>query len=500
MKFMQQDDYYNYRLFRFAYRGRNLIDTRVSIPMLIAAVAAPFLGEWALLLPIAALAVQIFREQNPTKTGIKPLNMTARVKRIFWTAFVLWCGAVLLVPVFHFPTLVLFAALVLLAPIFVMLGNTVMMPVEKIIRQRYINEAKAILDKYKPVTIGITGSFGKTSLKNILAHILGSYGAAFATKRSINTLMGIVRVIREEMPLAAPKYFVAEMGIGDTGQMPALVKFINPRHGIITAIGAAHLSNFKTLDKVAREKFRLADMVRKNGGRMIINAMNVDAKYITRHCGEREARRSNPNLIIFTGEEIENTKQTIDGISFTLKYEDKEYEIAAPIYGLHQAENLALAFIMARAMDIPADNIILALKTLKQTEHRLELKRENGMIILDDAFNSNVKGFVSAVETGNAIKGENRLIIITPGMVDQGSLHAENHKIAGAAANKFCDVVIAVNSARMEDFTNEISKEKLILAENLTEAREWLSKNGSAGDIVLYENDLPDLYIEKIKI
>jgi len=446
-------------------------------------------------LPIAALALQIVREQNPKKVGIKPLNMTARVKRIFYTAFALWLVAL----GFGFFGILpnngiarwYLAALVLFAPAFVIFGNIVMAPVEALIQRRYVNEAKAILRKHNPITIGITGSFGKTSLKNILAHILGCYGLAFATKRSINTLMGIVRVIREEMT-SAPKYFVAEMGIGDTGQMPALVRLVNPKYGIITAVGAAHLSNLGTLDNVAREKFRVSKQVYKNGGQTILNAANIAGEYIKKYGA--------PNDIIFKGDEIENVKQTLDGISFTLKYEGKKYELFAPIYGMHQAENLALAFMMSRMLGVPADNIILALKTLKQTEHRLEVRKEGSLTVIDDAFNSNVKGFVSAVETGAAIKGENRLIIITPGMVDQGAAHAENHGTAGAAANKFCDVVIAVNPARIEDFVKEITPEKLVRAENLAKAREWLNANARPGDVVLYENDLPDLYIEKIRI
>jgi UDP-N-acetylmuramoyl-tripeptide--D-alanyl-D-alanine ligase len=493
MKFMQQDNYYNKRLFRFAYLKRNMIDTRVSLPILAAAIVAHFVPSvWWWAVPAAALAVQILRERNPKKSGIKPLVMTARAKRMFYTAFVVWTIAVATTILFtiHY-SLFTYAAMALLAPMFIMAGNTLMSPVEWKINKKFIDEAKARLDRFKPLTIGITGSFGKTSMKNILHHILSTYSSSFATKRSINTMMGIVRVIREEMT-AAPKYFVAEMGIGDRGQMPELVKFINPDFGIITAVGAAHLENFKRVDAVAKEKFRLSKFVAKKGGRTIINAANIDPEFIKKYAA--------PNDIIFTGNEVSDVRQTADGLSFILSYEGKKYEISAPVFGMHQAQNIAISFIMARLIGVEAEPIITALKTLKQTEHRLEVREEGGFVVLDDAFNSNVKGFVSAVQTGAAMKGARRLILITPGMVDLGELHAAQHAEAGRAANAAADIVIAVNPSRIEDFIREIAADKLVRAASLAEARAWLAANARPGELVLYENDLPDVYIEKVRI
>jgi UDP-N-acetylmuramoyl-tripeptide--D-alanyl-D-alanine ligase len=474
-----------------------LIDKRVSIPFVIAGAAiALFPTFYVYLAGIAfaniALLAQIIREQNPTKVGIKPLNMTTRVKRIFYTAFVFWCAAVILAPgLFNHIQVIIpfwFAAMALLAPVFIMLGNTIMSPIEKyIVQGRYLREAKAILKKHNPVVIGITGSFGKTSIKNILHHILNSYTASFATKRSINTIMGIVRVIREEMT-SPPKFFVAEVGIGDTGQMLPIMKFLDPHYGIVSSIGSPHLENFGTMDIVAREELRTSKAVAKNGGKTILSARHIAPEYIKKH--------GSPNDIIFTGEEIENIKQTLDGISFTLNYEGNKYKISAPIFGKHQADNIAVSFIMARMMGVSAENIILSLKSLKQTEHRLEVRQEGGFTVIDDSFNSNMAGFISALETGDEIKGKNKFILITPGMVELGDRHAEEHTAVGKVANKLADWVVAVNPDRVRDFTGQIDSKKLIEVVSLGKAREWLAANAKAGDVVLYENDLPDYYQE----
>jgi len=506
MKFMQQDSYYNYRLFRFAYKQGNLIDKRVSIPLVISgAIFAlsypsfyPFqMGIAALAIANSALLVQIIREQNPTKVGIKPLNMTARVKRIFWTAFALWCVAL---PVFGYLMrdvvpggfFFAFAAMAVFAPMFIMLGNTIMSPIETFIVQgRYVREAKAILKKHKPTVIAISGSFGKTSIKNILHHILSSSTTSFATKRSINTLMGIVRTIREEMT-SPPKFFVAEVGIGDVGQMLPIMKFLDPHYGIVSSIGSPHLENFGTMDIVAREELRTSKAVAKNGGKTILSARHIASEYIKKYGSKDD--------IVFIGDEIEGIKQTLDGISFTLNWEGKKYKISAPIFGKHQADNIAVSFIMSRMMGVSAENIILALKSLKQTEHRLEVRKEGKLIVIDDSFNSNMAGFISALETGHEIKGKNRFILITPGMVELGDAHAEEHQTVGKIANKLADFVIAVNPDRIKDFTDQIDKKKLVKAASLGQAREWLAANAKADDVVLYENDLPDLHIEKIRI
>ena len=485
MKFLQQQSYYNIRLWRFMFKKLQLIDKRVFIPLLVAAFFPKLI--W---LPIIALIVQIIIEKNP-KIGIKPLNWTGRVKRIYGVALFLWIAAAIVSFSFSAISLYCYAAMALLAPIFLMMSNFILIPYQKLEEKKYLDEAKAKLKKFKPIVIGITGSYGKTSLKNILHHILGTFTTSFATKRSINTLMGIVRVIREEM-LSAPKFFVAEIGIGAKHQMPQLLKFLNPNFGIITAIGAAHLENFRSINSTAREKFRLSKCVLKNGGETILASQNIDPKYIEKYKSEKD--------IIFSGDEIKDVKQTIEGLSFTLNYEKKNYKIFAPIYGIHQAQNIALAFIMARKLKVPAEDIILSLKSLKQTEHRLEVKREGDLIVVDDAFNSNINGFLSALETCAEIKGNGRFILITPGMIELGKMHSEQHKKIGIVANKLCDFVVAVNPDRIEDFTKEISKDKLVMATSLKEAREWLTKNARKEDVVLYENDLPDLYIEKISV
>jgi UDP-N-acetylmuramoyl-tripeptide--D-alanyl-D-alanine ligase len=201
----------------------------------------------------------------------------------------------------------------------------------------------------------------------------------------------------------------------------------------------------------------------------------------------------------FDSRSITNVRQSLDGISFTLAYDGERHRISAPLWGEHQAENIAAAFIMARVLGVPAATITARLKTTPQTAHRLEVKR-GPITVIDDGFNSNVDGFLSALSTLRQISGKGRAILITPGMVELGAKHSEHHETAGSASAKQADIVIAVRGERIRDFTKHIPPGKLVEVPSFAEATRWMTRHARPGDAVLYENDLPDVYEEKISI
>ena len=151
--------------------------------------------------------------------------------------------------------------------------------------------AKSILKKCNPIVIGITGSFGKTSTKNILNHILSSVSSSMTTARSINTLMGITRVIREELK-PSYKYFIVEVGTSKKGRIRKICNLIKPQYGILTAVGSAHFESFKSKDAIAREKF---DLIKYS---KILENIDIDDIYkgynrsqIRKRCKEYSIRR-----------------------------------------------------------------------------------------------------------------------------------------------------------------------------------------------------------------
>ncbi|MDR1696619.1 MAG: UDP-N-acetylmuramoyl-tripeptide--D-alanyl-D-alanine ligase [Rickettsiales bacterium] len=492
LKFFQQESYHYGAFTKFIFRRYQMIDKFVSVPAIIVAIL-PISFATMCILDATILLVATIRERNPIIGARKPLVATARARRIFWTMF-----AIMMVAATAFLnqyTLPIFAIGV---PFALMFANWILTPVERAITQKYLNQAREKLAAINPIVIGITGSFGKTSTKNILQHILAGTAKSYTTPRSINTIMGLTRCIRMELS-PAHKYFIAEIGTSYPGEIAAIAEFVRPKFAMITSVAGAHFENFGSLDAIAREKFDIA----KTAEFLLVNGANVDEKFITEYAPPKITE-------IYDDQIIFNLKQNPDGISFDLAHGGNIHNITAPIFGTHNAQNIAGAFIMARHLDVPTEKILAALRTLPQTEHRLEVRRENGITIIDDAFNSNMSGFLSALKTMSALRGGGlppealakggRAILITPGMVELGELHGEQHAAVGRAANAAADFVVAVKPERIPEFNEQIAPEKLVRADNLAAAQEWLAANARPGDVVLYENDLPDVFVERFLI
>ncbi|GHU00550.1 Mur ligase [Alphaproteobacteria bacterium] len=476
LKFLQQNSYGNLAFLRFAAGGARLIDKRLTLCLLAATLGLP--GQtWlppALFLAFAAI------ERNPLRADAnkKKLALTWRARRIFAVALMLAAGALWrLGPLWAVQAL----------PLALVAANLLLWPVEKLGQARYLRAARKRLAEVAPAVIGITGSFGKTSTKNILAHILASSVPAYATERSVNTLMGLTRAIRENLR-PHHRYFIAEIGTSHPGEIARICRLVEPRHGILTAIGAAHYGNFNGLDDIAAEKNALTSAVLAASGTMVVNATQVAEKY--RREGTVELKDG----------DITEVEITPRGISFRLS----GTPVSAPVYGRHQATNIALAWLLARALGVPEANIRAALATLPQTEHRLEVKNGEiaGTTVIDDGFNSNIDGFVSALETldilGRARGG--RRILVSPGMVELGPLHDDHHRRAAEAANRTADIVVSVAPERIRAFTAALNGPETVEVPTFKAARAWLADHARPADTILYENDLPDVYEEKIRI
>lgn len=181
-------------------------------------------------------------------------------------------------------------------------------------------------------------------------------------------------------------------------------------------------------------------------------------------------------------------------------WEGQDYTLQAPLYGLHHGANMAISFAAAAKMGIAPADIITALSRCPQITHRLEVKRiSDGSILIDDAFNSNPQGFASALELLPVLKDDGgRSILITPGMVELGPAHDEEHTKIGELAAKTCDIVLAVSPERIGSFTKAFKErapdKELLEFATFKDAEAWLVANRKSGDVVLIENDLPDLY------
>lgn len=519
---LQQDDYDNGRLINWIFRYK-VVDKRISVILLLLAGSIFFID-----MPSAAVNVALFlifafafyTESDPRKAAKKAFVMTPRARRIMITAMIY--TALMGLAGFYFGQPAFWVIPVQLLPFLLILGNLTLDPYETLVQRKFYAQAQERLKELNPTVIAITGSYGKTSVKHILGHILKKNAPTLITPGSVNTLMGITRIIREQLE-PNHKYFIVEMGAYGPGSIASLCKLTPPNYGIIASIGHAHYERFKTLETVVQAKFELAEAVIANKGTVIVHEKTLKFKH------SQSMRHKNMDSFIACGEPVQNTQdpksaqeysyltpddlnilsveQTPRGICVRLEWEDEKYTLRAPLYGIHHGHNMALAFALAMTLGMEAKDIKTALASTPQITHRLEVKQQvDGSIIIDDAFNANPPGFRSALHVLRILADdrEGRAVLVTPGIVELGDKHDEVHRTLGVLAAEVCDIVIVISASRIptfiEGFKSVDSGKTLQQFETFASAERWLLKNKRNTDVILLENDLPDLYERVLRI
>lgn len=376
-----------------------------------------------------------------------------------------------------------------------MIANLLMQPVEKLINRSFYNEAKKILSGMpRLIIIGVTGSYGKTSTKHYLYRILSEKYNVLMTPGSYNTPMGIIRTIREMMK-PYHDIFIVEMGAKQIGDIKEICDLVAPSIGIITAVGEQHLESFKTIENVQRTKFELIDALPPNG----LGVLNNDFPYIANR------KTENVPIIRYALEQgsadyhVEDIKYGEVETTFTLIGNGHRLPLTTKLAGDCNLSNLAAAAIVALHLGVPEKAIRYGVSQIEQVEHRLNMKRNPGGIsIIDDAFNSNPDGARMALDVLARIKTGKR-IVITPGMIELGDKQKEYNHRFGMQIAAAADYVIVVGEYNREAILSglqegKLDKSKIFIADSFAAAQTQLVQIARAGDIVLYENDLPDTF------
>ena len=500
----QQEEYDNVRFLKWILR-HHVVDVIATSLILSAIILLYYVGADSFVMYISFTAILLgvsLHEKDPRRAAKKKLAITDRVKRILIIALLF--SVVLSISVTYLSLSTWCAlALIHIQPILLIVSNCLLMPIEFRIQKKYWNKASQRLHNLSPYVIGITGSYGKTSVKHILGHVLDCFSPTLITPGSINTAMGISRIIRTKLE-SKHKYFVVEMGAYGIGSIARLCKLTPPQLAIVTNIGSAHLERFKSLNTVARAKYELAEFVLKTGGNIItqedvlsfepFSSLVRDFKETTIICG------------FCSGDmQLENIKQNLGGIAIDMKHGESRHSFEVPLFGLHHAMNAAIAYAAAHSLGFSSADIINALTSVPQIPHRLEVKQFSpGVILIDDAYNSNPIGFRSAVELLHVLaNGRGRRILVTPGLVELGQSHIEEHARLGAFSADYVDILIAVCPNRITSFVeayqvNGTNAKEVVLCHSFTEAEIWIRTNVRHGDVVLLENDLPDIYESKL--
>lgn len=469
----------------------------VSVLMLIALLFNMNIVIKSVLL-IALLLVAI--PVSKPKKAKKPLVYTPRVKRMLFTETVLSLIVIIAVAIpslnaSHETYALLTLALIFgLSPVLCLVANLINKPVELSINQYYINDAKKMLRQCHDLKIiGITGSYGKTSVKYYLTTLLKGKYNVLMTPESYNTPMGVVKTIRGSLK-ATHEIFVCEMGAKWVGDIKELCDIVHPQHGVITSIGPQHLESFKTLDAVKNTKFELADSLPEDG--MLF--LNADDENIRDHgCNRPYISYSVEGEADYVAYDLSVSER---GTSFTVKTPEGETaEFSTRLIGRHNVLNIVGAIAISHKMGIALKDLRGQVRKLEGVPHRLQLSDKGNVAIIDDAYNSNPSGTKAALEALSLFDGYK--ILVTPGMVELGEKQDELNREFGRNAAAVCDYVVLVGAKQAVPIKaglldKKYDESKIFIASGINEALDHVYALNSHGrkKIILLENDLPDNY------
>ena len=448
---------------------------------------------------------------KPSKKFKKPLKYTARVKRMMTTYFIL--VAIFYVPAIYdvftpsdlpysaVPLAPFFGAVSIgsalyLTPILVPLSNLINKPIETYIQHWYINDAKRILSEMPDLhKIGITGSYGKTSMKFYLSELLSSQYNTLKTPESFNTPMGVTITVRQHLK-PTHEYFICEMGARRVHEIKELCEIAHPHDGIITSVGEQHLETFGSIDNILNTKFELADSVQAVGGKIYLNGDNdLIMKKAPQYKNvflyglkEHNNYRASDISVSDRGTEFTVTTPSGESCRFTMK-----------LLGEHNVQNVLGAIAYCHGIGVPMEKLLLPVKRISPVPHRLQLLDKGGnLTYIDDAYNSNPNGCRAALNVLSLFNACR--ILVTPGMVELGAKQEELNFEFGVEASKACDYIILVGKNQTVPIYNGIKStgynmDNVYVADGLNEAIAKVNEyKTDKKKIVLLENDLPDNY------
>ncbi len=342
--------------------------------------------------------------------------------------------------------------------------------IEKFLFMVYKKEAKKRLAGMDDLQIiCITGSYGKTSIKNFVAQILSKKFRVYATPRSVNTIGGIVGDVNNLLP-ADSEIYVCEAGARESGDIYEITTFLEPQTVVVGKVGEAHIEYFKSLKNIIATKLE------------IMQSPRLERAFIHTSVSDEPHAK-----VTFFGDDILNLNATLEGTEFELKIGDEILSLGTDILGEFQSMNIAVAAKIAKSFGMSNEEIIQAVKELKPVEHRLQMIKAGGKLIIDDGYNGNIDGMLEGVRLCSLHGG--RKVIVTPGLVE--SSEELNLKLIHAINSVF-DIAIVTGALNAELFEKNLEVKNKIMLADKSKLVDVLAEQTKAGDIILFANDAPN--------
>ena len=500
---IQQAGYSNLKFLRWLRNKENLFFNRLSVLSLclflstaIISLCFSFLGtDYAVVvsaIPFFALCLYYFHSDK--KYALKvPVKYTGRVKRLLVgyliiTALVCFGWLSLLAFLislsgWYFHALLgftPFAILPITLPICLCIANGILSVFENARNKKFIKRAGQVLDEKQILRIAVVGSFGKTSVKNILSTLLAEKYTTLFSEASFNTPMGIAKTVTKP-EFENAEVLVAEMGARKQGDIEELCNMVKPDYAIFTGVCNQHIQTFKTLDEIVKEKSKVLDY----------------AKTVV--CGNTLKHKIACKNALFVDENlVRNITYFATKTKFTIELDGEELAVETPLLGESAVENISLCVTLAKTLGLTTEEIKNGLSKLQPIPHRLQLLQADGVYILDDGYNANPKGADEAIKA--LCRFEGRKCIVTPGLVECGILQEQiKGELGQTIAKANLDKVILVGETLVTAVKNGYLQaggdaQALTVVPTLERAQKVIAEWITLGDTVLFLNDLPDLY------
>ena len=441
--------------------------------------------------------------RNQSNQNKLPLKATGRIKRLF-TAHILIYGIAIyftvtatnqnIVPLF----LILLSVLLGFVYYVVEVANLLNAPINKLVYLHYFRKAKNKLKSYADLSVvGVTGSYGKTSSKNILNAILSNKYITRPTPKNFNTPYGLMITINNYMD-KFDQILIAEMGAYVRGEIKGLCDFVKPKYGILTIIGEAHMATFGSQENIQKAKFELIESLPSDG----IAILNMDDPLQVSYPLKNKVKVKwiaieNDKADVYA----KNVKCTKDGMEFDCYYAGGNVHLKTRLLGSYNIYNIIAAIALGLELGVNINDIKSSVAALKSTEHRLELKKVGDIYMLDDAYNSNPVGASGALDVLKSMPGTR--VVVTPGMIELGELEDKKNYEFGVKMASCADYVILIGEKKTKVIhdaliDNKFEKDSIFVLNNVSEAFDVINALKEEGvDIyALFENDLPDIYME----
>lgn len=502
---LQQSGYQNKSFLRWLKKDGNLTFNRLAVLSLCLALSTAIVS---LCFSFAGVKVALVCSAVPFfvlwvaylyadgKYALKvPLRFTARVKRLFGVYFLILASVLFtiisvlkMLMIVNGSTLYALIAYVpvavtpLLLPWLLCVANGITSVFENAHNRKFVKKAGEKLARNNAIKIGVVGSYGKTSVKNILAQLLLEKYQVVASPQSFNTPMGVAKTVFDEKTDGA-QVLIFEMGARKKGDISELGEMIKPDFALFTGVCHQHIQTFGCLEEVYAEKRRIFDYTKE-----------------TVVCSASLKSRANEekNALFVDDAQIEDIVYGAKETKFTLCVQGEKISVSTKLLGRSAVENILLCVTLASKLGLTAKEIANGIAKLQPVPHRLQLVEENGVYILDDGYNCNAVGAEIAVQA--LLRFDGGKCIVTPGIVECGALEEEiNRALGETIARANLDRVILVGQTLVGAVKNGYidaggDESKLFIEKTLDDAKANLSSWVQTGDAVLFLNDLPDIY------